>query len=55
MPAIELLTVRVPPELKRWIEEESLRQHLSINRTIILLLEASKVQHKEPHTLSTES
>lgn len=37
MPAIELLTVRVPCELKRWIEDEAYRRRLSINRAVVAI------------------
>jgi len=38
MPATELLTIRVPPALKRWIEDEAYRRRLSMNRALVVML-----------------
>lgn len=42
--ATELLTIRVPPELKRWIEDEAYRRRTSMNRALVALLEEAATQ-----------
>jgi len=62
MPAIELLTIRVPSELKRWLEEEAYRRRTSMNRAMVAILhEVSLIQpstlvdvHSAPTTKSAK-
>jgi len=48
MPATELLTIRVPPELKRWIEDEAYRRRTSMNRALVTILRELSSQRPLP-------
>ena len=55
MEAIELLTVRVPPEVKRWLESESECQGMSISRLVVAAIMESDDYHSHSTMPEQES
>ena len=47
MPQIEQLQIRVDPEIKAWVKEQSWRERVSMNRFVNIVLAAAKEREQE--------
>ena len=55
MPAIEFIAIRVPPDMKRWIEQRAEQKGLSLNKTVVTMLKEHKDYHSHLLALLGES
>jgi len=47
MPQIEQLQIRVDPEIKAWVKEQSWRERVSMNRFVNIVLAAARARQEQ--------